>query len=483
MDTGPKKVTLKKRNKGLSFDITFKLNIDELIQEFDKVELTTLADTKDVGLTLTGNLEGFIALYGKLKKLVVESKKEKMNVASDLVNRMLKSNMFLLGAVDLKEGMELDVHHLKNMSKDFERAEIGDVSNLKGLELDGNDIHGSIPHWIWNVSENLEVMNLRANYLTAFEHDPVDIQSKSLRSIDISNNMLQGNLPVPPSNTNLYFVKNNRLTGDISPMICGVMSLKVLDLSNNSMSGPIPQCLADSMEFLVLKDNNFSGTIPQIYQKECDLKVLDLSQNQLTREVPSNFLTGALPAYYIQIWNVMKDFRTDMEQYIETKTESLWIIGRYPLTSTASYHTSIILTNKGVEIDYDKILNVFTAIDLSSNKFTGQIPESLGSLVALQLLNLSNNDLTGLCGFLLSKNCGTKLSPPDENKDDPDDDKLPSGLDWLFILVGLGSGLVIGFVLGDILVDRHPWLIPKTVQKFGSAQKKPRMRNRQIIWA
>ncbi|KAL8144786.1 hypothetical protein AgCh_003118 [Apium graveolens] len=491
-------------------------------------------------------------------------------------------------------------------------------SNLRNLDLSENNIHGHIPHWIWNASNNLEEIDLSRNYLTAFERNPFAIASKSLRYIAISNNMLQGNLPVPPPNTILYEVSNNRLVGDISPMICAVMSLKLLDLSNNSMSGTIPQCLANSLEALLLQDNNFSGIIPQVYPKECDLKVLDLSQNLLTGEVPNslsnckmlkildlsnnqikqtfptwlgslpqlqvlllhsnmfhgavgsprnssdfpmlsiinlsnNFFTGALPVDYIEIWNAMNVFRTDKEQYIETIVSFELHSGNFRIISNLTYFSSMVLNNKGVETEYEKISNIFTAIVLSTNKFTGQIPESLGSLQALQLLDLSNNYLTGpippslgnltqlesldlsqnklsgvipqqlatqlnflaffnvshnllhghipegpqfktfdsnsymensgLCGFPLSNDCGTVQSPPDDNEDDSDEDTFPSGFDWLFILVGLGSGLVIGYVMGDIITDRHPWLIRKIVHKFGRTQKKPRMQKRQIIRA
>ncbi|KAL8144794.1 hypothetical protein AgCh_003125 [Apium graveolens] len=466
-------------------------------------------------------------------------------------------------------------------------------SNLRMLELSGNNIQGHIPHRIWNAS-------------------------KSLRYIDISNNMLQGNLPVPPPNTILYEVSNNRLVGDISPMICAVMSLKVLDLSNNSMSGTIPQCLVSSLEALVLQNNNFSGTIPQMYPKECNLKVMDLSQNQLTGEVPNslsnckmlkildlsnnqikqtfptwlgtlpqlqvlllhsnmfhgavgspkipsefpmmciinlsnNFFTGALPVDYIEVWNAMKVFRTDKEQYIETIVRFEMHRGNFVYLYKLPYSSSMVLNNKGVETEYEKISNIFTAVVLSTNKFTGQIPESLGSLEALQLLDLSNNYLTGpippslgnlthlesldlsqnklsgvipqqlaaqlnflaffnvshnilhghipegpqfktfdsnsymensgLCGFPLSNDCGTVQSPPDDNEDDSDEDTFPSGFDWLFILVGLGSRLAIGYVMGDIITDRHPWLIRKIVHKSGRTRKKPRMRKRQIIRA
>lgn len=53
------------------------------------------------------------------------------------------------------------------------------------------------------------------------------------------------------------------------------------------------------------------------------------------------------------------------------------------------------ITNKGVNRDYIKTLDIFIGIDLSSNKFEGGTPKSLGDLKALQLLNLSNNELSG----------------------------------------------------------------------------------------
>lgn len=115
----------------------------------------------------------------RLRKLLVDSKKGKVNVASALVNRMLESNMFLFGTVDLKEGcvtekmkelrakedatiriaqkklfenshvehfihmdlgMELDVYYLKKMSTDYEIAkklalkEVGDTIDFHDIK-------------------------------------------------------------------------------------------------------------------------------------------------------------------------------------------------------------------------------------------------------------------------------------------------------------------------------------------------------------
>ncbi|WOH05815.1 hypothetical protein DCAR_0625236 [Daucus carota subsp. sativus] len=488
-------------------------------------------------------------------------------------------------------------------------------NNLEFLFLHENNIHGKIPYWIWNVSDNLEAVDLSSNFLTSIEHNLTVFSNKSLEVIDIGNNMLQGNLPVPPPNTIRYIVSNNSLTGDIPPLICSGMSLKVLDLSYNNMSGPIPPCLSNSLASLSLQSNKFSGTIPQLYSEDCDLEEIDLSQNQLKGEVPRslisckmlqildlsdnqieqtfpvwlgtlpqlqvlflhsnkfhgalgsprsplefpmlriidvshNSLTGVLPVEYIKIWNAMKMNSPDTELYITTNIK---FKTRSSIWGNPDLQSSITLVNKGVETEYKQILNILTAIDLSSNNFTGEIPESLGTLKELELLNLSNNELTGpiprslanltklesldlsqnkltgvipqqlasqltsleffnvsynllsghipqgsqfgtfdnnsyvgnsgLFGFPISKNCGTVHSPPADGDEGDSDDtyEFPSGFDWMFILAGVGSGLVVGYVMGNILTDGYPWLISSIAQSFACREKKQRRAKRSII--
>ncbi|XP_028053089.1 receptor-like protein 6 [Camellia sinensis] len=64
---------------------------------------------------------------------------------------------------------------------------------------------------------------------------------------------------------------------------------------------------------------------------------------------------------------------------------------------TSIYYFNMNITNKSVNTEYKWILNIFTVIDLSSNKFEGVIPKFIGNLKGLQVLNLSNNDLN--CGI------------------------------------------------------------------------------------
>ena len=56
---------------------------------------------------------------------------------------------------------------------------------------------------------------------------------------------------------------------------------------------------------------------------------------------------------------------------------------------------SFKITNKGLDTVYIKVQEFFRAIDISSNIFVGEIPESIGDLKGLHMLNLSNNILTG----------------------------------------------------------------------------------------
>ena len=55
----------------------------------------------------------------------------------------------------------------------------------------------------------------------------------------------------------------------------------------------------------------------------------------------------------------------------------------------------MMMTNKGVDTIYEEVQEIYMALDFSSNRFVGAIPESIGNIKVLHLLNLSNNILTG----------------------------------------------------------------------------------------
>ncbi|XP_042478553.1 receptor-like protein 33 [Macadamia integrifolia] len=59
------------------------------------------------------------------------------------------------------------------------------------------------------------------------------------------------------------------------------------------------------------------------------------------------------------------------------------------------YRDSVTIMNKGLEMELVRILTIYTALDLSNNRFQGEIPKVIGELTSLVVLNMSQNDLVG----------------------------------------------------------------------------------------
>ncbi|MCH99986.1 receptor-like protein kinase, partial [Trifolium medium] len=59
------------------------------------------------------------------------------------------------------------------------------------------------------------------------------------------------------------------------------------------------------------------------------------------------------------------------------------------------YYDSMTVVTKGIKMTLVKIPTILVIIDLSRNKFEGEIPDVIGELHALVGLNLSHNRLTG----------------------------------------------------------------------------------------
>ncbi|KAL7251000.1 hypothetical protein ACSBR1_012926 [Camellia fascicularis] len=117
--------------------------------------------------------------------------------------------------------------------------------------------------------------------------------SKNLEYINLHSNLLRGPLPLPPISTIVFSISNNKLTGEIPPLIRNLIALEVLDLSNNSLSGVIPQCLGNisiNLSVLSLRMNSFRGIFTAAFTKGNMLRSLNLNDNQIEGDVPRSLL-------------------------------------------------------------------------------------------------------------------------------------------------------------------------------------------------
>ncbi|XP_024187612.1 receptor-like protein 7 isoform X3 [Rosa chinensis] len=356
-------------------------------------------------------------------------------------------------------------------------------SHLINLDLSNNQIQGHIPNWIWSLK--LQELNLSCNSLESLEA-PLLYSTHVLSSVDLHSNKLQGHFPLFFISSYLDYSRNNfsssiptdigdfistesylslssnNFHGAIPKSICNA-SGKVLDLSNNSLSGNIPQCLTQLPQLSVidLKRNNLSGTIPDNFFNICELQTLDLSNNQIQGKFPkslvncsklevlnigNNNIADTFPCFLMSLstlhilvlrsnkfygnigcpktsgtWPVLQiidlahnNFSGDMpgrmsltwQAMVSNEDDSPTELGffgfSYQCESQYSricypvyYKDAITASIKGLELDVVKILTIFTLIDYSSNKFNGSIPEEIGELKSLYVLNLSGNAFTG----------------------------------------------------------------------------------------
>lgn len=126
---------------------------------------------------------------------------------------------------------------------------------------------------------------------------PESLCDLDMLDLDLSNNRLSGKIPnCWRSNGEGFSIINlssNKLSGTISSSFRNVSNVSWLNLSNNSLHGEISQVLRNIQRVLVLdlRGNRFSGIIPpEIGQRHVFqmLRVLRLSHNLLSGRIPSS---------------------------------------------------------------------------------------------------------------------------------------------------------------------------------------------------
>ncbi|KAI8557056.1 hypothetical protein RHMOL_Rhmol05G0304500 [Rhododendron molle] len=266
-----------------------------------------------------------------------------------------------------------------------------------------------------------------------------------------SNNFttIPGEIGNGVSSANLFSLANNAITGPITRSICNGSNLRVLDLSNNMLSGTIPQCLTENctetLGVLNLGNNNLSGNIFGIFPQACVLKTLDLegyvpeslsncamlevlnlgsnnmngnftcflknSSNLRVLVLQSYIFRGGIrcPELNTSTWPKLQIIDIGLNKFcgdLHPKFFLHWnamMIGRsnshlryeFLKLNNFYYQDKVTLTLKGLEMKLVKILTLFTAIDFSGNNFEGEIPDIIGALSSLHVLNLSRNALSG----------------------------------------------------------------------------------------
>ncbi|KAL8466939.1 hypothetical protein ACS0TY_035862 [Phlomoides rotata] len=104
------------------------------------------------------------------------------------------------------------------------------------------------------------------------------------------NNRAQIPLETFQSASNNIDLSNNNLSGDIPEELTSLVELRSLNLSQNRLTGSIPDKIGDmkQLESLDFSRNSLSGRIPDGFALLSFLSYLNLSYNKLTGEIPKS---------------------------------------------------------------------------------------------------------------------------------------------------------------------------------------------------
>ncbi|KAH6763740.1 hypothetical protein C2S51_014989 [Perilla frutescens var. frutescens] len=389
-----------------------------------------------------GNLTSLVELDLSLNKLAGELPEELGILAylevfqasfNDLLNGSIPSSIFNISTLktlalqqnlfsgSLPPNMGLSLLNLEELYLYFNRlsgqipSSINNASKLTMLELNRNSFTGSIPDF--GNLRHLKTLRLWENNLTGAESPTQELRflssltnCRDLEHLEISDNpLMNGILPASVGNLSTSLVKfaaaNCSIRGVIPSEIGNLSSLQVLDLSENRLTEFIPATLGKlkKVETLYLHGNQLQGHTPRDLCQINKLGYLCLSYNMLTGSIPeclgeikslsyvsfaSNSLNSTLPPNFLNLTDLI---------YLDLSSNNL----SGPLDQIVSLRhiNKLNLSSNKFSGDIPSSIDGCESLEflcLSNNMFNGSIPESLGEVKGLRTLDLSNNHLSGL---------------------------------------------------------------------------------------
>nr|XP_043633233.1 receptor-like protein EIX1 [Erigeron canadensis] len=298
-------------------------------------------------------------------------------------------------------------------------------TNLEVLGLSNSGIRDTIPEWYENITSHLQGLDLSHNQISFFHEKTNNCKFKfsnpGLIDLVLGNNSFTGSIPTHLCESlqiKLLDLSDNNFSGFLPKCFGNLTELHVMDLTNNNITGDVPKSLGflSYLESLHLHNNKFEGNLPTALQNLTNLVTFDLGNNLFTGNIPSwigkkltrlkilnlqsNNFTGEIPLEICQN-NALQNLNLANNNITGMIPRCFYNLTGMIVTSVdfhynrTRYKENIETCIKGIQLKYTKTLEFLVSLDLSSNKFIGEVPDVLMNLRALNNLNLSRNLLSG----------------------------------------------------------------------------------------
>ncbi|XP_013451951.2 receptor-like protein EIX1 [Medicago truncatula] len=416
---------------------------------------------------LNGEIHEDIRFPTKLRTLRMDS-----NSLHGVISEFHFSGMSMLKELDLSDN-SLVLRFTENWVPPFQLQTIGlgscklgltfpkwiqTQNHFQDIDISNSGISDNVPEWFWAKLSSQECKTINISYNNLKGLIPNLHVKNHCSFLSLASNQFEGSIPPFLRGSVSIDLSKNKFSNSIQ-FLCenGIdEALGQFDLSNNQLSGRIPDCWRNfkSLAYVDLSHNNFSGKIPSSMGSLVELQALMLRNNSLMEDIPfslmnctklvmldlrENGLEGLIPYWIgselkelqvlslqrnhffgsfplelcylqnIQLFDVsLNNLSGGIPKCIQNFT-SMSVKGssqgfanhRYVTNKGFTemdipYELNALLTWKGVEqVFNNNQLFLLKSVDLSSNHFSQEIPPEIANLIQLVSLNLSRNNFTG----------------------------------------------------------------------------------------
>jgi Leucine-rich repeat (LRR) protein len=299
-----------------------------------------------------------------------------------------------------------------------------DQGDITRIELDRNNLSGSIPINFWKLTK-LSAVNFRSNLLTDvsldglftdnFENDPrapiellilsenqlssisgIGHLTETLQYLNLNKNHIDQALPMDVfdlTNLRTLYIAYNQLTGTLSTLIGKLTKLTEFYAFRNHLTGQLPSQLGqlDKCQILGIGNNLWSGTLPTELNNMVNLRDLSIHNNNPTTTATTTDASAVV---------IENNEHQESSSSSSTQQQMIGITGpilsfeNMPFLSTLyldGNHLSGTIPPDFLRHNNNTDNNQHVSVGLKNNHLTGAIPKALERFEKLNLDLVGNS--------------------------------------------------------------------------------------------